>query len=113
MENVKEKVEELTDHVKGYVDTLYELTVVKVTQKAADTAAFAITGLVIFVFSILVLFIGGIGIGWWLGRAIDNMAGGFLIVTGFYLVCLFFVILVGKKTIVPMIRNRIVRKLYE
>jgi hypothetical protein len=41
------------------------------------------------------------------------MAGGFLIVTGFYLVCLLFVIVAGKKTIVPMIRNRIVRKLYE
>jgi hypothetical protein len=113
MENVKEKVEELTDNVKGYVDTLYELALVKVTQKAADTAAFAITGIVIFIFLVLVLLLGGFGIGWWLGRAIDSMAGGFLIVTGFYLLCLVFVLLAGKKTLIPMIRDRIVRKLYD
>lgn len=113
MENVKEKVEELTSHVKGYADTFIELAQVKLAQKAADTTASAVIGIAIFVFTLLVLILGGIAIGWWLGTLLNNIAAGFFIITGFYLLCLLFVFLAGKKTIIPMVRNMIVKKIYE
>ena len=113
MENIKEKIEELTDHTKEYLETLYDLSMVRVTQKVANTASIAVSSFIAIIFVLLVLFLGGIGLGWWLGGLLNNMAAGFLIVAGFYLLCLIFVFVFGKKIILPVIRNRIVKKIYE
>lgn len=113
MNDVKDKIADLSGHVTDYLDTQYQLGMLKVTEKAANTAAFAVTGFTVIIFTLLVLITGGIGIGWWLGDIINNMAAGFLIVAGFYLLCLLCIIIFRKRLIFPLLRNRIVSKIYE
>jgi len=112
MENVKTKVEELSEHVTDYANTFIELTKIRITQKAADSAALAVTAISIFIFSLLILLIGGMGLAWWLGSLMNSTAGGFLIVAGIYLLCLLYILLSGKR-IVSSIRNTVIRKLYD
>ncbi len=113
METVKEKLEELTENVSSYAETFYELTMVKLTQQAANAVAAMVNGAVFLLVTILVLLMAGIGLAIWLGEKMNSMAGGFLLVAGFFLLCLLGLILFGRKTIFPHIRNRIVRKMYE
>ncbi len=113
METIKEKLDELTENVSSYADTLYQLTMVKLTQQAANAVAAMLTGTVIVLVVMLALLMSGIGLAIWLGEKMNSMAGGFLVVAGFFLVCLLGLLLFGRKTIFPHIRNRIVRKIYE
>ena len=113
MEDVKDKVEELSGHVKDYVGTLYELTTLKLVQQMVNAATFAANSCLIIVFSILVLLIGGMGLGWWLGDVMNSRAGGFFVVAGFYLVCLICLMTFMKKMIFSAIRNKILKNIYE
>jgi hypothetical protein len=113
MEDVKDKVEELSGHVKDYLGTLYELTSLKLVQQLVNVASFAANSFLIVIFSILILMIGGIGVGWWLGDVMNSRAGGFLVIAGFYLVCLICLMTFMKKIIFSSIRNKILKKIYE
>lgn len=113
MENIKTQLEEFSENVTGYVDSLYQLSLVKVTEKAANTAAYTVTGFIITIFAILVLLLAGIGAAWWLGELLESTAAGFFVVAGFYLLCMLFIFIFRKKIIVPLIRNGIVKKMYE
>jgi hypothetical protein len=113
MEDVKDKVEELSEHVKDYVNTLYELTTLKLVQQTVNAAAFAANGFIVIIFSVLVLTLGGVGLGWWLGNLMNSRAGGFLVVAGFYLVCLICMMTFMKKIIFSSIRDKILKKIYE
>jgi hypothetical protein len=113
MEEVKDKVEELSGHVKDYLGTLYELTALKLVQQLVNIATFAANSFLLIFFSLLVLMIGGIGLGWWLGDVMHSRAGGFLVVAGFYLVCLICLMTIMKKIIFSGIRNSILKKIYE
>lgn len=113
MQNIQDKAEDLSGHVIDYLDTMYKLGKVKVSEKAANSAANAVTGITIIVFTSIILLIAGIGIGWWIGESIDNMPAGFLIMAVFYLCCLFLLIFMRKRIMYPRIRNRIIKKIYE
>jgi len=113
MEDVKDKVEELSGHVKDYLGTLYELTALKLVQPLVNVATFAANSFIVIIFSVLVLLIGGIGLGWWLGDVMHSRPGGFLIVALFYLVCLICLMTFMKKIIFTSIRDKVLKKIYE
>jgi|SRR6185503_15530965 len=113
MEDVKDKVDELSSHVKDYLGTLYELTALKLVQQLVNVAAFAANSFLVIIFSILILLLGGIGLGWWLGDVMNSRAGGFLVVAGFYLICLVCLMTFMKKIIFSSIRDKILKKIYE
>lgn len=113
MQNIQEKAEELYGHAVDYSKTLYELGVIKMTEKAVTSVANTVSGFAIVFFLFLIFLIGGIGVGWWIGEAIGNMAAGFLIIASFYLVCLLLFILLRKQIFFPVIRNTLIKKIYE
>ena len=59
------------------------------------------------------LFFASLAFGWWLGDLVNSRAGGFLIAAALFLVILLVIVLRGKKTILPMLRDIIVRKFYD
>jgi hypothetical protein len=112
-QNIKSTTEDLTRHIGDYLDTLYKVSLLNVTEKATTITSAAISTIVVCVLGIFVLFFAGIALGWWLGDVVNSRAGGFLIVAGFYLIAGAILILLRKQIIFPYFRNKIIRKVYE
>jgi len=113
MEELKTKAENLTNHLGELLNTYYELTVVTVAQKGSRTAAGAFTFIVICAFSLCVLLFLGIALAVWIGSLLESPAAGYFIVGLFYILLIVVFYLLRKKVILPLIRNFIVRKMYE
>ena len=112
-QDLKEKVGDLTNHVGDYLDTLYKVTLLNVTQKTTNIASGAIAAIVGVVLGMFVLFFAGFAAAWWLGNVIESRVGGFLLVAGFYLLIAIIIILLRKKIVFPYIRNLLIKKVYE
>ena len=113
MEDLKEKTIDLADHVEDLADTFYRLTVLNVTQKATNIVSNALVMIVMCSLGLFVLLFAGCALAWWLGDIINNRTGGFLLTAGFFLILMFIIALFKKKTIFPMIRDTIIRKVYD
>ena len=113
MEDLKEKTMDLADHVEDLADTYYRLTVLNVTQKATNIVSGALVMIVMCSLGVFVLLFAGCALAWWLGNIINSRTGGFLLTAGFFLILMLIIGLLRKKTIFPMIRDLIIRKVYD
>jgi hypothetical protein len=114
-ENVtfKAAVTNFKDSAEGMFRTYYKLGVATVTKKGADAAAAAVSGILMAVTGLLGFLFAFIGLAFWLGTLVNSTAGGFLIVAGFFILLMVLVMALKAKVIFPMIRNIIVKKVYE
>ncbi|HYC29965.1 MAG TPA: phage holin family protein [Chitinophagaceae bacterium] len=94
-------------------DTYYRLGIAKATQKGADIAAASVSGILMAFFAFFTFLFVFIGLAFWVGTLVNSTAGGFLIVAGFFGLLLGLVIALKGRVIYPMIRNTIVKKVYE
>lgn len=113
MEELKTKAEDLTRNLKDYFETTYRLTILKATDKATGIAAGALAGFSILFLGIFVIFFAGLALAIWLGDLLDSQAAGHIIVAGIFLLMIIILVVMRKKIVFPMIRNLIIRKLYE
>lgn len=113
MEDLKSKAEELTGSVKDYVETYYKLSILKATDKATSITAGGLAAFSILFLGIFVLFFLGIALGVWLGHVLNNDALGYLLVAVLFIIIISILVIMRKKIVFPMIRNIIIRKLYE
>ena len=113
MEELKEKTADLADHVEDLANTFYRLTLVNATQRASNIISGAVVTLLICSLSFLALLFMGVALAWWLGNIVNSRAGGFLLAAAFFLIVLLFLSVLGKKTILPFIRDIIIRKMYD
>src|SRR5690348_3470259 len=97
MEDVKDKIAGLTEHVEDAADTFYKLTMVNLVQKTTNIAAGTITVLAICTAGVLVLFFGGLALSWWLGDVVGSRAGGFLLGALFFIIVTIVIILCRKN----------------
>jgi len=82
----REKVEQLIDHTRDYIDTRYELLMLKATDKLSSASSILITYLILMIIFALVLILLSIGAAIWIGRSLGDGFSGFFIVSGIYLV---------------------------
>src|SRR5688572_6013650 len=113
MEDLKEKTVDLTSHVEDLADTFYRLTVVNITQKASTIISGAVVVALILSFGFFSLLFIAFALGWWLGDLVNSRPAGFLLAAAFFIILVFAISLMRKKTIFPLVRNLIVRKMYE
>jgi len=113
MEQVKVKAEGLIDHVESLSETYVKLVVANAAQKGVVIAAGVINAILISLFTVFVLLFAAAGLAWWLGDLLNNRAAGFFIVAGVFALIIFLIIVFQKKSIFPLLKNMIVRKLYE
>lgn len=113
MEEIKEKTADLADHVEDLAETFYRLAMVNVAQKTSQFASGVVVAILLVIFGFLLLFFGGLALGWWLGTLVNSRALGFLLTAGFFLLLVICISLLKKKTIIPMIRDMVVKKMYE
>lgn len=113
MEHIKQKAENLTDHISDYIETYFKLNVLKATDKAAGIASVSLASIMIAIFAFFFLLFSGIGVGWWLGQQLDHMLAGFGIVAGFYALLVALIIVFRKNILLPFVRNKIIKMAYE
>jgi hypothetical protein len=113
MEELKSKASRFKEHAREYVQTYADLAKVKVTKGASTAVSGIVIGVTAFFFAFFFLFFVGFGLGWWLGNVVDNRAGGFFLVAALFLVLTLLLFGLRKKVIVPLIRNMIIKKVYE
>ena len=113
MEELKANAQSLKTHVGEYVSTYIELAKAKVTQGASNAAS-AVTVLLgaLFLGLFFFLFVF-LGLAWWIGAALDSPAAGYFIVAGLFLLIIIILFALRKKYIAPLIRNAIIRIVYE
>lgn len=113
MEDLKTQAADISKNIKEYVDTYYKLAIIKFTDKATGITANALAAFSVLFLGIFVLFFGGVALALWLGTLVESEALGFLIVAGFFLLIIIILVLMKKQIVFPMIRNKIIRRLYE
>ena len=104
--NFKESAEDI-------LETYKKLAVATIAKKGADAAAGAVAGVLMAVMGLFALMFAFIGLAFWIGTLVNSTAGGFLIVAGFFALVLVLVIALKGKLIYPLVRNSIVKKVYE
>jgi len=113
MEPQKVTTEDLFTQAGDIIDTYYKLTVVNATDKVTRAATSGMSVLVIGVAAFIIFIFMGLGFAWWIGEALDNMKAGFFITGGAYFLLLLIFLLLRKEIVFPIIRNNIIRKVYE
>ena len=112
-QGLKDKVDDLTGHIKDYAETYYKLSVLKVAEKATNAGASALVVISLVTLGFFGIVFASLGLAYWLGNLIESRVGGFLIVAGIYFLGLVLIVMMRKKIIFPFIRNSIIRKIYE
>lgn len=113
MKELKNKAENLTEHVTEYMETYFALNVLKATDKAAGAASSSITGVLILIFGFFFILFLSVGLGYWLGQQMDNMLAGFAIVAGFYALLAVLIVVLRKTVLLPFLKNMIIKSAYE
>jgi hypothetical protein len=113
MQELKRKVNDLTDDIQDYLETFYELKVHQVIEKSSIVATQSMVGSFLGILTIFILTFSGIALALWIGKELQNYALGFLVVSGIYLFMLVIILLLRKSVIVPKLRNFIIKKMYE
>ncbi|HSU29564.1 MAG TPA: phage holin family protein [Chitinophagaceae bacterium] len=112
-EGLGESLNELTEHIGDYAQTFYKLAMVKLTRKAASAASVMIGVIAICTLGSIVLLFSSFGLSWWLGNVINNRAGGFLLVAGFWLLVLGIILAMRKSILFTYFRNIFIAKFHE
>lgn len=113
MEDLKTKAGNLTDSIGDYVQSNYKLALLNAADKATGIAASTLATVVIAFLGIFVLFFGGIALGVWLGQLLDSYALGYLLVAALFTLIIVIIVAMRKRIVFPMIRDKIINKLYE
>ena len=97
----------MIDIIKDYTTKRLELIKIQVAEKSSLSAGMiAFISIVFIAFSFFIILLN-FGIAFLIGQALGNLAYGFLIVAGFYLLII-IIVMILKKTIVNYIANQVI-----
>lgn len=113
MDELKNTAGEIVDHTGDLIDTYYRLFVVNATDKGSKVASIGITVIVMGLISFTALLFAGVGFAIWIGEYLQNMKAGFFLAAALFILLLCLFAAIREKVISPIIRNKIIRKLYE
>lgn len=107
------KFEEVTESVKKYINTRYELMVLQATEKASNIGAEAISVILILKLATLAVLILSLAVAFYLSCVLEDTYSGFLIVGGAYLVIAFLLIGFRKSLLTKPFRNIIIKAMFK
>jgi hypothetical protein len=111
MQEENNPVEKLSENLKEYVNTRYDLATLKVTQKVADVSAQSIEFLLIATVISMFFFFINMALGYYISSLFGNGYSGFFIIAGFYLLLIIIFMIARKKLFINPLRNRIIKKI--
>jgi len=110
---VKTNSHGIAKDVGDLVDTYISLAKVNATQKAATAASGTLAYPAMAVFASFVILFMGFGLAWWIGQLLSSMVAGFFIVAVFFALLLILLVAFKEQLVYPIVRNKIVKKVYE
>ncbi|MDF2455264.1 MAG: hypothetical protein K0R51_1257 [Cytophagaceae bacterium] len=102
------KIEELSDKLKSYIDTRYDLIVLNTSDKVSIIGSQFIAYLIIGILSLLFIVLFSIALSLYISSVYGSSFIGFFAVGGIYLV-LTILLIVFKKQVTNPFRNMIIR----
>jgi len=108
-----DKIEGITENLKDYVNTNYELIKLQATERTSVIGSGIISALIIVIIGLLFFFALSLGVSFYLSALIGDTFSGFLIVAGFYLLIALIWFIGRKKLIETPLREKIIQKLLE
>jgi hypothetical protein len=105
--------EEVTESIKKYMNTRYELMVLKATEKASNVGAEAISVILIAKIAGLAILILSFAVAFYLSCVVGDTYSGFLIVGGAYFVIALLLIGFRKSLLTKPFRNIIIRSMFK
>lgn len=110
MEEEKSKIEQIAGSLKQYVETRFDIIVLNLQDRVSDVlSSIAATISVIALVLFFILFMSA-GAAWMIGAGIGNIAVGFFIVGGIYLIAGILVIVNKEKWIKLPLVNAFLKK---
>jgi hypothetical protein len=113
MEDSKTQTEGLSEKISAYIETYLKLLGVTATKRATGIASLGIVSVLILALFIFIFFFLGMGAALWIGESMNNQKAGYFIVGGFFILCMFIILIFRKELIFPFVRNFLIRKIYE
>lgn len=102
------KIEELSDKLKSYMDTRYDLIVLNASDKVSTIGSQFIAYLLIGILSLLFIVLFSIALSLYISSMYGNTFTGFFFVGGMYLL-LTILLIAFKKHVINPFRNKILR----
>jgi len=106
-------VEELSDNLKEYLATRYELTVLKTSQKVSVVTSVAAFGAIVGLLAMLFLLFILIAAGFYLSELFGSYGHGFAALSGVFLVLALIVYLGRKRLIMNPVRNLLIKAMFD
>ncbi|HSZ73135.1 MAG TPA: phage holin family protein [Cytophagaceae bacterium] len=103
------KIEELSDKLKSYIDTRYDLMVLGTSDKVSNIGSQLITYLIIGIIAVLFIVSLSIALSLYISSIYGSSFIGFFIVAGIYLITVVLCLLFKKQISTPF-RNKIIRE---
>ena len=113
MEEQEKPSEKLLATAGKMIETYRDLVSLTVVEKLSLGVSLSAIGIVALVFLSLVMLFAGLGAAWWIGESMNNMKAGFFITGSAFLLLLLIAMLSAKKSLMPMIRDIVIKKIYE
>lgn len=110
MQNI-EKLEEISEKLKGYIQTNYELIKLQTIERSSVILDDLISNFLVGQVVMLFIFFSSICVGFYFASLIGEYYIGYTIITGFYFMCSLILRLLRRKLIEGPIRVKIISKI--
>lgn len=107
----QEKIQELTENLKAYLSTNYELIRLQTTERASVIGSGMISSLLIGFAGMLFLLCITLVAGFYFSALLGDSYSGFAIVAGFYLVVVLILVIGREKLVEKPMRDKVIRKI--
>ena len=104
---------EIKQLITDYSEARIALLKINVYEKIARVTAVLFSSIIIALVAFFLIFFLSISAGFYLGSLLNSNALGFLIVFGFYLILLVFILAFRKKLLEKYIIDRVIHTLFE
>jgi hypothetical protein len=112
IQEVKERADNIFEHVKDYIEARYNLAVLETSNKVTDILSSVVAAVVVGVFGLFVLFFLSFALAWWIGESLNSPALGFLCVAVLYAAVGGLLYAIRKKVIKLPVMNALIKKFY-
>lgn len=111
MADNEQSFEELTENVKEYIGTRFEILQLEAIDKVSLIGAVGSFGFIISLIAVLVCFFGSLALGFYFAELFDSNSIGFLILSVLYLIIIIVLFVMRKSLFNVKLRNLIIKAL--
>jgi len=107
------KIEETVDSIKDYLNTRYELAILKASDKLAHIASNIGSFIPIIFLTVLSILLLSFALAFYLNKVLMSEFQGFIIVGSSYLLIVCILAAMRKNSIAKPMRNKIIKELFK